>query len=333
MPKKNTLRTIVLIGLVVGLGLGGCVQATNLPAPTSPVPANTKAVVVATSASATVPAAATMASTAAPTTAPVVNIPCGQTGSMTILFLGSDATGGNPPFGADSVRLIKVNFDALKIGAITFSRDLIVKTAALKDAKYADAPLGLAFMYAKQAATGTDVEKNAAAAKVMVQVMNDDFAVLPDHYFTIQMDKVAAMIDTIGGVELTIPAAITTEHNIAFAAGKQTLNGAMATEYVRFLNPGGEAARTVRQNEFIKALQAKVLSVSILPKVPTLLTQFKDAVVTDLSNVQLISLACLAEKMPKDNITLGALDTSALVTNNVPNIDAIKAYITQIFGK
>ncbi len=329
MQKKKSSKTVLWVALVAVLGIGGyfavrayqapLAPAMDLPTPTSNVDTTVAPTTVA-------------APTTAPTTTPVVEKTCGQTGAMTILFVGSDSIGGVPPFGADSVRLIKVDFDAQKVAVVTFPRDLMVQTAALNNPSMAQQRLGLTFMYASQAAAGTPIEKNAAAAKVLAQVMLDDFAVRPDYYLTVQMNSLASMIDTIGGVELTIPAAITTDHHINFSAGKQTLSGALSTEYVRSLNPGGEAARTARQNEFIKALQTKVISASILPRVPTLLTQFKDAVVTDLSPEQLVNLACLTEKMPKDNITFGAIDAPGLVTNNIPNIDAVKSYLAQTLG-
>lgn len=258
---------------------------------------------------------------------------CGQTGKMTILFIGSDTSFGEPPYGADSVRLIQADFDAQKVVTVAFPRDLIVDAAALKDPARLKERLGLIFHYAYQAASGDDrIEKNAAAASVLAQVMVDNFEVVPEYYLALEMDYVAPIVDTLGGVELTVPQSLTSPRNITFPAGKQTLNGALATEYVRLLDRHGESARIARQNDFAKALQAKIMKVSVLPQVPTLLEQFKDAVVTDLSPEQLVSLVCLAEKMPKGQVTYGALDTPNLVVNNIPKIDAVKDYLNRLFG-
>lgn len=328
MKKQSPLLIVLLVALAVALLGGGYLAARAIyKTPLAP-PMNLP--------TATVPAAVNIAEAvdvaATSTTAPAVTSTCGQTGSMTILFLGSDSSVGAPPYGADSVRIIKVDFDARKITVVSFPRNLIVQTNALNNPIYAQTPLGLTFYYAKLAAPGTVIERNAAGARVMAQVMMDNFAVGLTHFVALQMEQVAVMIDTIGGVEIDIPTAITSEHNISFPAGLQTLNGARSTEYVRFLNPGGEAARTARQNNFIKALLAKVTNVSILPLVPTLLSQFKDAIITDLSPEQIVNLVCLAEQMPKENLTFGGIDIPALVTNNFPNIEAVKAYLTQVFG-
>jgi LCP family protein required for cell wall assembly len=267
-----------------------------------------------------------------PTITPEVNKTCGESGSKILLFVGSDVLGSSKPNGADSIRLIKVNFDAQTVKIITFPRDLLIKTGSVNDAAKYQQPLGITYFNAFEAASGTPLEKNAVGAGVVAQLLRDNFGVKPEYYVTVQMDKFATMIDTVGGVEITIPAAITTEHNISFAAGTQTLNGSMATEYVRFLNPGGESARTARQNEVVNALQTKMININTLPQIPTLITQFKDAFITDLSAEQLTNLACLALTMPKANVTFGAITAPDLMNNNIPDVEKIKTYLTTTFG-
>lgn len=267
-----------------------------------------------------------------PTTTPEVKKTCKESGSKMIVFIGSDISGSANPKGADSIRLIKVNYDAQTVKIITFPRDLLVKTGSVNDAVKYQQPLGLTYFTAFEAAPGTPLEKNAVGAGVVAQLLRDNFGVQPEFYVTVQMDKFASMIDTVGGIEITLPAAITTEHNISFPAGKQTLNGEMATEYVRFLNPGGESARTARQNEVINALQTKMININVLPQIPALISQFKDAFITDMSVEQLTNLACLALTMPKANVTFGAITAPDLVNNNIPDVEKIKTYLSTTFG-
>lgn len=267
-----------------------------------------------------------------PTNTPEAKKTCGESGSKTILFIGSDVLGSSKPNGADAIRLIKVDYDNQTVKIITFPRDLIVYTGSQNEANQLQQSLGITYNIGFEAASGTLLEKNAVGAGVIAQLLQSNFGVKTDHYVTIQMDKLAGMIDTVGGIEITLPAAITTEHNVTFPAGKQTLNGALATEYVRFLNPGGEPARTARQNEVINALQTKMINISILPQVPTLITQFKDAFITDLSAEQLTNLSCLALTMPKENIKYGAITAPDLMNNNIPQIEKIKTYLNTMLS-
>lgn len=267
-----------------------------------------------------------------PTNTPEAKKTCGDSGSKTILFIGSDVLGSSKPNGADAIRLVKVDYDKQTVKIITFPRDLMVNTGSQNEANQLQQSLGLTYNLGFEAANGTLLEKNAVGAGVVAQLLQSNFGVKIDHYTTIQMDKLAGMIDTVGGIEVTLPAAITTEHNISFPAGAQTLNGAMATEYVRFLNPGGESARTARQNEVINALQVKMINISILPQIPTLLTQFKDAFITDLSVEQLTNLSCLALTMPKENISYGAITAPDLMINNIPQVDKIITYLNKLIN-
>lgn len=267
-----------------------------------------------------------------PTNTPEAQKTCGESGSKMIVFIGSDVLGSSKPNGADAIRLIKANFDAQTIKIITFPRDLLIQTGSLNETSNYQQALGMTYFNAFEAASGTPLEKNAVGAGVVAQLMRDNFGVQPEFYITVQMDKFATMIDTVGGVEVTLPAAITTEHNISFPAGTQTLNGALATEYARFISPGGESARTIRQNEIVNALQAKMFKINTLPQVPSLITQFKDAFITDMSADQLTNLACLAITMPKANVTYGAITAPDLMNNNVPDVDKIKTYLNTMLS-
>lgn len=329
--KKNLVCIFILLLLVVP----GCSTQTTFEQPLAP----TMQIPTATIAAALeLPTAALPEANNAipgveidlPTPTPEAKTVCGESGEFTIVFIGSDVLGSSKPNGADAIRVIHANFDTQKVAIITFPRDLLVQTASVNDATKMQQPLGLTYYDAFQAASGSALEKNAVGAGVVAQLLRENFGIVPTHYMTVQMDKFAAMVDTIGGVEITLTEAITTEHNVTFPAGKQTLNGEMATEYVRSLNPGGESARTARQNQIMNALQAKIFNVNTIAQAPALISQFKDAFITDLSTEQLTGLTCLSMTMPKENTTFGAITSPELMNNNVPNVEKVKAYLESI---
>ncbi len=262
---------------------------------------------------------------------------CNNTGQMTLLFAGADFSGGVWPNGADAVRLVQVDFSQGKIVVVAFPRDLVVQTPGLAHLNMSEQRLGLAYFYEKQATSGTDKDKIIAGTWLLAQTMQENFGVRADHYFTLQLDSVKSMIDTVGGVEINVPQQITTEHNVTFLAGQQTLNGDLSAEYVRALQPGGENARLARQNQFLQALMARVISAGIIPQVPTLLNQFSAAITTDLSPKQMVDLACMVNTLNKDQIGFHEITSSDLVTpgNNgalIPNIEAIKTYLAGLLA-
>jgi anionic cell wall polymer biosynthesis LytR-Cps2A-Psr (LCP) family protein len=62
------------------------------------------------------------------------------------------------------------------------------------------------------------------------------------------------MINTIGGVEVSVPAPLTLPDGSVIPAGTQVLNGWQSMNYIRLLS-NGEAERLQRQNIYFQALR------------------------------------------------------------------------------
>ncbi len=56
---------------------------------------------------------------------------CNAGGSMVILALAHDSSAWRRPYGADAVRLVKVNYDQQTVIVFAFPRDLVVTTPGL----------------------------------------------------------------------------------------------------------------------------------------------------------------------------------------------------------
>ena len=264
---------------------------------------------------------------------------CGNTGSMLVLFTGEDFSKGVAPLGADSVRVVKVDFSNKKIIVVGFPRDLWVKTAGLAGQNFPETRLGLAYHYKKEATSGSDQHKITTATTQIAQALYDNFGLRPDKYLTIQLQNTPAFIDTIGGLDINVPQAFTSQYGVSFSAGSQHMDGAKATEYVRSWSEDkkeGDLLRFPRQNVFIKAVQDKVLTADILAKVPDLYKQFDKSIVTDLSPKQIADLACMAKEVPQKDITFHEIVPTDLVTEQadralMPNVEKIKAALKAWF--
>jgi LCP family protein required for cell wall assembly len=273
---------------------------------------------------------------AAPTAVPAGL--CGNTGKIQILLTGADYSIGMPPLGADAIRLIQIDFDEPEIITVAFPRAMVVDTEALDIPLKNLMELGTSYYEKKQSAQGTNIEKVSEATTLLAQVLYDNFEVEPNNYITLQLDSVGAMIDEIGGVEITLAEEITTERKVTFPAGTQTLNGRLAAEFVRSRKPGGEAARLKRQELFMDAFQKKIFSASVVKEIPDLLSQFQGAIVTDLSVEQLLSLACAYQEIPEESQTYINLMGDEYVTVNeegtmIPKAEEIKDLLEEISKK
>ncbi len=197
--------------------------------------------------------------------------------------------------------------------------------------------LGITYQLKLEATAGTDRVKNIAATNMLAQLLYDNFQVLPDHYLTLQLESILSMVNTIGGVEITLPKSITTEHKITFPAGTQVLDGRLSAEFLRSTRPGGEPARLKRQNLYLAALRTKVLHPNILSKAPQLFQQFNEALITDLSPNQFATLSCAMERISQDRITFYEIDGELVIKQKdgalLPVWDKIKPVLEEALGR
>jgi anionic cell wall polymer biosynthesis LytR-Cps2A-Psr (LCP) family protein len=77
------------------------------------------------------------------------------------------------------------------------------------------------------------------------------------------------------------------------------------------------------QNMVICALRDKLLSPSVLPKIPKIIEAFKGSVKTDLSLEQMSQLACLLPYIESENLIFGSLPDEILSPSRVfsPQMD------------
>jgi anionic cell wall polymer biosynthesis LytR-Cps2A-Psr (LCP) family protein len=85
--------------------------------------------------------------------------------------------------------------------------------------------------------------------------------------------------------------------------GTHHLNGDEALALARNRSEG-VFSRGENQNMVLCALQKKLTSPSVVPKIPELVRSFQNSVQTDLSPAVMSQLACLAPMIPRQNITL-----------------------------
>lgn len=103
--------------------------------------------------------------------------------------------------------------------------------------------------------------------------------------------------------------------SIAFKKGKQKLTGDDALKFVRSRHSGtdgGDFGRSTRQSAVITALQQKLLSPAILPKVPELIARITKSIETNLSISQVIELANLYKNMRE-----APIESISVTTKNV----------------
>lgn len=262
---------------------------------------------------------------------------------MTFLVLGESSPEDVPPRGTDAIRLAKVNFDANQVVILALPADLWVNTPALNGYDIGGARLTIVYYEAKRHFSGMERDKMVEATSIFAQTLDSNFGFFPEHYLVIKQQTLADVVDTLGGIDITLPVAVDgrAENFGYFPAGAQHLSGPQVRDFVRILTPAGdstptEAERFERQDLVLQAILKALLQPRNWDQIPSLVDLFQQDVVTDLSPKQILDLACL---MNQHGLVIRqlAVGPELLVSGShqelLPNGNLLKDFIIQNVGK
>jgi LCP family protein required for cell wall assembly len=138
------------------------------------------------------------------------------------------------------------------------------------------------------------------------------FGIDPDYYVDLNFDGFQQVVDSIGGVDVTVHEPLNYDDNwgrlhIHLKPGPQHLNGYAAMGYVRFRHTDNDLMRAQRQHEFIEALRSRITSPQAFLGLPNAVTAITSNIHSNLTMDQMLTLANLARKAPKDAICLETL--------------------------
>lgn len=145
-----------------------------------------------------------------------------------------------------------------------------------------------------------------------------------DFYVASNFDGFAQMIDTLGGVEITV------EENmyhvdkaagfvIDLKQGKQVLDGDKALQYVRYREPiKADLGRIERQQEFIHAALDQFLTPELVLKTPKLISQLSSSIKTNMEFMQMVNLAKVAKDIRSNDIQSARLPGESYYDDSDP---------------
>lgn len=227
---------------------------------------------------------------------------------LNILLIGSDDRGGgNARLGggredgqrSDTTILLHVAGDRRHATAISFPRDTLVDVPpCVLPSGQRSRPQHLAMFNSAFSVGGT------ACTIKTVEKLTD---IRVDHHVVVDFRGFAAIVNALGGVQICLPTGVNDrEGNIRLAAGRRTVRGAEALDYVRLRHDrslggnGGDLGRIKRQQAFLSALATKAKSTGVLlnpPKLFGLLDAATKPLTTDPGLDSLSELAKLARSL------------------------------------
>ena len=162
---------------------------------------------------------------------------------------------------------------------------------------------------------------NIGGMELMSEVISEQLGIPVDYTVLVDLGGFEALVNAIGGVDFNVPINMDYDDplqdlSIHFTSGMQHLNGADALKVVRFRhnNDGTgygseDIGRMQTQQNFLKSVAKKMLTVSNLDKIDDLVKIFQSYVETDLTLGNLAWLGKEAISIGVDNIQFSTLST------------------------
>ena len=227
-----------------------------------------------------------------------------------ILVMGIDRRPGESFISrTDSMLVVSINPQDQSAVMLSIPRDLYVTIPG-----HGNDRVNTAFVY------GSAGGNPAGGAALAMRTLEYNLGLHLDHYILIDFGAVIRGIDTLGGIDLTVPYEINDpefpDMNYGYEplyipAGYQHMDGLTALKYARTRHVDNDFGRAARQQQVIMAIRDKALGlgiVDLLSRAPDLYQRVDEGIRTDLSLQQLVQLAQTASDVSSDNIRNEVLD-------------------------
>lgn len=233
---------------------------------------------------------------------------------VTVLVMGIDyrdwAVGSGSPR-SDTMMLVTVDPVTRQAGMLSIPRDLWVEIPGFGHNR-----INTAYMF------GEAYNTPGGGPALAVRTVEKLIGVPISYYAVVDFHAFERMVDEIGGIEVEIsePLRIAPIGRKAHVLqpGTHHLDGPDALAYARVRKGAGDDfGRAERQQEVLVKLLERVVRLDMLPKLvqkaPALYQELASGVRTDLSLEQMISLAWLSIKIPREQIQSGVIGPPKMV--------------------
>jgi LCP family protein required for cell wall assembly len=219
---------------------------------------------------------------------------------------------------ADAMRVARVDFVNAKVTVLSVPRDLWVEIPDIEQHYgITHGKLNQAYFYGSPGMGYYDGPGEGPG--LLARTLDLNFGLRVDHYGAVNMGAFVKIVDAVGGIDIYLPNDVDgrpideqTEDMGYFYAGQQHFTGDEALRFSRIRKKYNDFTRMDNQNLVLCSLKDKLLSPSILPKIPQIIGAFQDAVQTDLSLEQLTQLACLLPNITRENLVFTSLPQEIL---------------------
>jgi len=212
---------------------------------------------------------------------PILSQPADQ---INILLLGADARPGNSRFRTDTIILLTINPKLGKVNLLSFPRDLYIHIPGQGMNR-----INTAYFYGK--------------IPLVMETFKYNFGVEPDHYVVINFSSFKRIIDSLGGLDVHVSQRLQDYRSgyfVTIPAGDVHMDADTVLWYVRSRKTTNDFQRNQRQQEILRAIFNRIISLDGIKRAPEFYNLYKDNVMTDLTIADLIPLIPLAAQISQD---------------------------------
>ena len=243
-----------------------------------------------------------------------------QTGVYNILICGTDDDG----YRTDTIIVAHLNETTHDVALMSVPRDTVVLNGS-------GGIMKINSVYAGGGADGM-----ARLSKRLGAMLGFEL----DGYVLVNLEAFRETVNLVGGVEFDVPQDMyyndpSQNLHIDLKAGRQTLDGEKAMELVRFRKgyASQDIQRTKVQQEFLRALAKKVLSVSSLTKLKEFADVFSTYVTTDLTVGNMLYFAQSLMKCDFDAMKTYTLEGEGAMINGVSYYPLYAGKLVQVVNE
>lgn len=207
---------------------------------------------------------------------------------VNILIVGYDSEVNGRPR-SDTMMLASFDLEDKSVGVISIPRDTRVEFGEDDYGK-----INAAFAQ--------------GGAEMSSEMVADLLGVPVDYYIATNFEGFAAMIDTLGGIELDITEEMNYDDNagdlhIHFSPGRHKLTGKEAIGYVRYRDHvHADLGRIDRQQQFLHEAVNQFMTPQFILDLPRLIAQFNESIETNMSFKDMMNLAKVVKNIQGQNI-------------------------------
>ncbi len=224
-----------------------------------------------------------------------------------VMLLGVDTRPSEDSEGrSDTIIVVRIDPAAERVDMFSIPRDLAVNVPGFSTG----VKVNSAYPW------GETYDVPGGGPSLVAQTIEYNFGITIDYYATVDIPGLELVVDTLGGVIVDVDGQLKDDQfptedfgytRAYFASGLQKLDGRQAVQFARTRHSDGDFMRAERQQQLLIAIRDQALESGFITKLPELISDLRNTIRTDLSFRQVLSLATLAEGIPRENIWVHSL--------------------------